>query len=168
VFDTCYHPGCKNRCQPSKWVCWQCEMLGREGEPVFIAKYGNRPFHKKADDAGILLREGSDFHSEEAGLNPTIRSTFLTEMDADRTLTDEEKLKVFTPRKARLLMLDIEHLLTHMRSKTTVEDSVEVFVIVIANELMAHPNDPVAMTTLGGELVLSLHAISKAVVENVE
>jgi hypothetical protein len=65
-------------------------------------------------------------------------------------------------------MLDIEHLLTYMRSKTTVEDSVEAFVIAIANELMAHPKEPEVMTRLGGELVLNLHAISKAVVDNVE
>jgi hypothetical protein len=70
-----------------------------------MTKVVDRPFHpaklNKTTNADILLREGSDFHSEEAGLNPTIRSIDFGEMDADRTLTEEERVKFFTPRKVR-------------------------------------------------------------------
>jgi hypothetical protein len=65
-------------------------------------------------------------------------------------------------------MVDFDKLVKDIAAKSTVEDSVDVLVLTVANELMAHPRDAVAMTTLGGHLVLHLKALSKAVAENLE
>lgn len=63
-------------------------------------------------------------------------------------------------------MLDYNKLYKDIAAKTTIEDSVEVLLLGVINELLAHPGDNDKNIELAADVVNHIKALASAVVTN--